>query len=112
MELTATTNFYTLLLSVQNSISFSLSFEGNAPHHLTDSEVVNQSRSTCIPTTNANENVSDQPVELTIHLLPEFSSLRPVIWTVQTQSERVQFRREDDARPNAVSIIYHSVHQH
>ena len=43
MALTATgTDFYTILPSAQNSISFSLSFEGNVPHHLTNSEVVSK----------------------------------------------------------------------
>ncbi|KAF8259397.1 hypothetical protein EI94DRAFT_1751680, partial [Lactarius quietus] len=50
-----------MLPSAQNSLLFSLSLEGNVPHNLTDSEV---------------------PIEMSIHLLPEFSSLRPIIQTI------------------------------
>ncbi|KAF8256789.1 hypothetical protein EI94DRAFT_1762787 [Lactarius quietus] len=70
--------------SAQNSLLFSLSLEGNIPHNLTDSEV---------------------PIEMSIHLLPEFSSLRPIIQTVPAQLEQAQIRREDEVRPRPMGVI-------
>ncbi|KAH8993097.1 hypothetical protein EDB83DRAFT_2478248 [Lactarius deliciosus] len=78
MEVTTATSFFTHPLSSQTSVTFSLTFEGNLPHDLHDSEV---------------------PFELTVHLLPEFASLCPVIQTIDHCPGAVRPRSEE-VQPN------------
>ncbi|KAH8978819.1 hypothetical protein EDB86DRAFT_2990605 [Lactarius hatsudake] len=86
LDLTAGTNFYTVIPSARNSITFTLSFDGNIPHHLINSEV---------------------PIEMSIHLLPEFSSLRPIIQTTCPRPEQVRVRQEYEVQPaNVIPIPF------
>ncbi|KAH9169148.1 hypothetical protein EDB89DRAFT_2099120 [Lactarius sanguifluus] len=65
----APTSFLMQLPSPRNLFIFSLSFEGDLPRDLDDAEM---------------------PMELTVHLLPEFTTLRPIIKTARTFPEHLQ----------------------
>ncbi|KAH8979511.1 hypothetical protein EDB92DRAFT_1820958 [Lactarius akahatsu] len=85
----APTSFLMQLPSPRNMYIFSLSFEGDLPRDLDDAEM---------------------PMELTVHLLPEFNTLRPIIKATRTFLEHLQ--PSEELPSHSQWLIYYIQDQH
>ncbi|KAF8256942.1 hypothetical protein EI94DRAFT_1761786 [Lactarius quietus] len=50
-------------------------------------------------------SLEGNPIEMSIHLLPKFSSLHPIIQTVPAPSEQAQTRQEDEVWRHSIGVI-------
>ncbi|KAN0130629.1 hypothetical protein V8E53_011522 [Lactarius tabidus] len=81
MDMMAVASYFALFPTPQNSFNFSLSFKGDILNHLHNAEM---------------------PLELMIHLLPEFTNLCPVIRSTNAPQESVQ--------PNTEHLLWPGKH--